>query len=117
MGSLPWSPGLRRTQAVSPQYDLAAGIRNGWEADAPELGRPCYDVRMREGETALRMVQRHVEIGAQLIAKQRALIARLRQRDLPIEQAEALLILFEDVQRQYEEHLARLELPAREESV
>ncbi|TGD94057.1 hypothetical protein [Methylobacterium nonmethylotrophicum] len=69
---------------------------------------------MRKGETALRMVHRHVEVGARLIAKQRALIARLRQRDLPTEQAEALLILFEDVQRQHEEHLAPLGLPGRE---
>ncbi len=69
---------------------------------------------MREGETELGMVRRHVEVGARHIAKQRALITRLRQRDLPTEEAEALLILFEDVQRQHEEHLARLELLERE---
>lgn len=63
---------------------------------------------MREGETEIEMVRRHVEAGAQLITKQQALIARLRQRDLPIKEAEALLILFEDLQRQHQEHLARL---------
>jgi len=63
---------------------------------------------MREGETELGMVRRHVEVGARLIAKQRALIARLRQWNLPIEEAETLLIRFEDLQRQHQEHLARL---------
>jgi hypothetical protein len=89
--------------------------RTGWEADAHEPGPPCYNVPMREGETELGMVRRHIEVGDRHIAKQRALIARMRQRDLPTEEAEALLILFEDVQRQHEEHLARLEARGREE--
>lgn len=83
--------------------------RTGWEADAGELDKPGYDMPMREGETELGMVRRHIEIGDRHIAKQRALIARLRQRDLPTEAAEALLILFEDVQRHHWEHFARLE--------
>jgi hypothetical protein len=70
---------------------------------------------MREGETELGMVRRHIEVGDRHIAKQRALIAYLRKRDLPTEEAEALLILFEDVQRQHEEHLARLEARGRGE--
>ncbi|TNC06533.1 hypothetical protein FF100_34360 [Methylobacterium terricola] len=63
---------------------------------------------MRDGETELDMVLRHVEDGARQIAKQRALIARLQQSGLKTEQAEALLIVFEDIQRQHQEHLARL---------
>jgi hypothetical protein len=70
---------------------------------------------MREGETEFEMVRRHVEVGAEIVAKQRALIARLRRRDLPTEQAEALLILFEDTQRQNEEHRSRLEARGRGE--
>jgi hypothetical protein len=53
--------------------------------------------------------KRHVAIGARCLAKQFALIARLRRRGLPTDEAEALLILFEDIQRQHLEHLARLE--------
>ncbi|WP_091748229.1 hypothetical protein [Methylobacterium sp. ap11] len=64
---------------------------------------------MRKGETKLGMVRRHVEVGARHVAKQHALIARWRRQNLPTEEAEAILILFEDVQRQHEEHLARLE--------
>lgn len=62
---------------------------------------------MRAGETELEMVRRHVEEGAEHIAKQRALIARLRQRGLPTQEAESLLVTFEDLQRQHEDHLAR----------
>ncbi|MRI56777.1 hypothetical protein D8770_22855 [Methylobacterium sp. DB1607] len=64
---------------------------------------------MREGETELQMVTRHVRQGAGHVAKQRALIARLRADGLPVEEAEALLVTFEDMQRQHEEHLARIE--------
>lgn len=53
------------------------------------------------------MVRRHVEEGAEHIAKQCALIARLRQKGLPTDEAEALLVTFEDMQRQHEDHLAR----------
>lgn len=70
---------------------------------------------MRKGETELGMVRRHVEVGARHVAKQRALIARWRRQNLLIEEAEALLILFEDVQSQHEEHLARLEARGRGE--
>ncbi|ACA21280.1 hypothetical protein M446_7062 (plasmid) [Methylobacterium sp. 4-46] len=62
---------------------------------------------MRAGETELEMVRRHVEEGAEHIAKQRALIARLSEDGLPTQEAEALLVTFEDLQRQHEDHLAR----------
>lgn len=64
---------------------------------------------MREGETELEMVRRHVKDGAEHIAKQRALSARLRQKGEPTEEAEALLATFEDIQNQHEDHLSRAE--------
>ena len=62
---------------------------------------------MCEGETEREMVKRHVEEGTEHIAKQRALIARLKEKGLPFHDAEALLVTFEDLQRQHEDHLAR----------
>ena len=62
---------------------------------------------MCSGETELEMVRRHVEEGAEHVAKQRALIARLKEKGLPSHDAEALLVTFEDLQRQHEDHLAR----------
>lgn len=64
---------------------------------------------MRAEETELEMVRRHVREGERHLAGQRALIARLRASDLPTEEAEALLDTFEDLQRQHEAHLARVE--------
>lgn len=61
---------------------------------------------MRDGETELDMVRRNVKDGARHIVKQRAIIDRLQLCNLPTEDAEALLILFEDIQRQHQEHLA-----------
>lgn len=69
---------------------------------------------MREAETEPDMVRRHVENGAQHVAKQRALIARLRRKDLPTADAEVLLATFEDLQRQHQDHLMRIEAPGRE---
>jgi len=43
------------------------------------------------------------------VAKQRALVARLRASGLPVVEAEALLDTFEDLQRQHEAHLAKAE--------
>ncbi|TNC05403.1 hypothetical protein FF100_35735 [Methylobacterium terricola] len=63
---------------------------------------------MREGETELDMVRRHVENGARHIAKQRTLVARLRRKGLPTDEAEALLAIFEDLQHQHQDHLARI---------
>ena len=55
------------------------------------------------------MVRRHVREGERHLAGQRALIARLKASDLPTEQAEALLGTFEDLQRQHEAHLAKVD--------
>jgi hypothetical protein len=59
-------------------------------------------------ETELEMTQRHVRQGADHVAGQRALIARLRADGLPTEEAEALLVTFKDPQAQHEAHLSRI---------
>ncbi len=71
---------------------------------------------MREGETELDMVRRHVKNGAQHIAKQRALITRLRRKGLSTAEAEALLATFEDLQRQHQDHFARIKARGSEGS-
>ncbi|MDE3744288.1 hypothetical protein ACFQE0_10585 [Methylobacterium komagatae] len=43
------------------------------------------------------------------VARQTALVDRLRAENLPVAEAEALLATFEDRQRQHEAHLARAE--------
>lgn len=75
----------------------------------PELGNLCYEEFMGALETELEMVRRHVREGEQHLVNQRALIARLWASHLPTEAAEALLDTFKDMQRQHEDHLARLE--------
>jgi DNA-binding transcriptional MerR regulator len=64
---------------------------------------------MSAAETKLEMLRRHVRQGEEHIAKQHAIIARLKARGLPIEEAKRLLATFEDLQRQHEAHLARAE--------
>lgn len=63
---------------------------------------------MSASETELRMVHRHVQEGAGHIAKQHALIARLRAGGFSTQEAEARLATFEDSQRLHEDHLARI---------
>jgi hypothetical protein len=64
---------------------------------------------MEAEETELEMVRRHVRQGADHVAHQRTLLARLTAEDLPSEEAVALLANFEDLQEQHEAHLARVE--------
>lgn len=64
---------------------------------------------MGAAESELAMVRRHVREGEMHVAKQRALVDHLRAEGLPVEEAEALLATFEDLQRQHEAHLARVE--------
>ncbi|GLS54435.1 hypothetical protein GCM10007886_26180 [Methylobacterium gregans] len=54
------------------------------------------------------MVRRHTEDGARHIANQQAPITRIRTAGIPTEEAEALLATYEDIQRQHEDHLARI---------
>jgi hypothetical protein len=67
---------------------------------------------MSAAETKLEMLRRHVRQGAEHVANQRALIARLKESALPTQEAEDLLANFEDLQRQHEAHLARAETEA-----
>ncbi|WP_459771796.1 hypothetical protein [Methylobacterium sp. CM6257] len=64
---------------------------------------------MSAGETKIEMLRRHVREGAEHVTKQRALVAQLRADGLPVEEAEALLATFEELQRQHETHLAAAE--------
>ena len=64
---------------------------------------------MRPGETEIEMVRRHVRDGAQAVARQREMIEHLREEGLPSDEAQRLLLQFEDLQRQHEQHLQRLE--------
>jgi hypothetical protein len=59
-------------------------------------------------ETELEMVERHVREGVGIVARQRALVARLSASGLPTGEAERLLDNFEDVQRMHEDHLVRI---------
>lgn len=59
-------------------------------------------------ETELEMVRRHIQAGADHVAEQRSLIARLGVAGLPTDRAERLLANFEDLQAQHEDHLVRI---------
>jgi hypothetical protein len=68
---------------------------------------------MNAAESEIEMVRRHVREGAEHVAKQSALIARLKEHALPTGEAEALLANFEDLQQQHEAHLAKAENAVR----
>lgn len=59
------------------------------------------------------MLRRHVLDGMGHVARQRALVDRLRAEGLPIGEAEDLLATFKELQRQHEAHLAQAEAEAR----
>ncbi|AZO58959.1 hypothetical protein EJ078_06315 [Mesorhizobium sp. M1A.F.Ca.IN.022.06.1.1] len=63
---------------------------------------------MPRRETPLEMAQRHVREGAERIAHQRALIARMELRGQSIGEAEHRLREFQAAQRQHTDHLRRL---------
>ena len=67
---------------------------------------------MSAGETKLEMLRCHVRQGAEHVANQRALVARLKEHALPTGPAEDLLANFEDLRRQHEAHLAQAEAEA-----
>ena len=64
---------------------------------------------MSEQEIELEKVRRHVRQGAEHVAQQHEIVAKLRARGQPTEAASQLLATFEATQRQHEAHLARLE--------
>jgi hypothetical protein len=57
-----------------------------------------------ETETELEQAVRHVAEARKIIANQRALIERLKHRDLPTAEAEATLLLFKDNLEIFERH-------------
>lgn len=63
---------------------------------------------MRAGETELQMVHRHVRQGELIVSRQRALIADLKSRNLPADQAENVLFNFETTLLAHHEQLSRL---------
>ena len=66
---------------------------------------------MRPGETERQMVERHVREGQVTLERQSALMDRLTRLSLPIENASALLALFQRVQAEHIAHLGRLQTP------
>ncbi len=69
---------------------------------------PRYHAAMRAGGPKLEMLQRHGREGETCVTGQRALIARPETSGLPTDEAEALLVIFEDAQRQHEAHLTQV---------
>jgi hypothetical protein len=55
-------------------------------------------------ESELRMALRHVHQGRDCIKRQLKVIATLRDRRLPTDQAKAVLLWLEDWQREFEAH-------------
>lgn len=64
--------------------------------------RPSESTR---SETLLEMAKRHVAQGEKHIARQELLIGRLRDHNLPTEDADALLVWFEESQAEHTAHL------------
>ena len=59
------------------------------------------------------MLRRHIRDGERHIIGQHARIARLEASGPPTEAAETFLTLLQDLQRQHEAHLARVEAAGR----
>lgn len=64
---------------------------------------------MREGETELDMVRRHVSEGLSNITRQHEIIARICNSSHPTEMAKKVLAAYLTVQVAHEAHLSRLE--------
>ena len=64
---------------------------------------------MSAAESEREMVQRHVREGEGHVARQRELVAELRERGDPAEMAVALLAEFEDLLGLHRAHLSRLD--------
>jgi hypothetical protein len=62
----------------------------------------------KDSESELRMALRHVRQGQDCIERQHKVIANLRDRGLPTDQAEGVLCWLEEWQRQFEEHYNRV---------
>ncbi len=66
---------------------------------------------MTDGETELEMVQRHVRRGLVHVARQREIIAKLREGNHPTSLAEDILLTFQSIQFEHEAHLKRITHP------
>jgi hypothetical protein len=58
-------------------------------------------------ETELEMIRRHIAVGERNVSAQRQRIAQMKLREQPTDEAERLLVIFEDSLGQHQEHLAR----------
>jgi hypothetical protein len=67
---------------------------------------------MRPGETLLQMAERHVREGEEHVAKQRRIVADLREGGHPTRVAETLLDEFEATLADHRAHLARIRAQA-----
>ena len=63
---------------------------------------------MRDGETELEMVRRHVRRGELIVSRQRELIAYLTYRHLPTRLAENVLFNLETASLAHDDHLDRI---------
>ena len=63
---------------------------------------------MRVNETELQMAERHVLAGERQLARQREIIAWLKEHGHPTVEAERLLTNLDDSQRLHRDHVARL---------
>ena len=59
-------------------------------------------------ETELRMALRHVQKGRECIGRQMRVLTGLRDKDLPTDEAERVLLWLEETQRQFEAHYRNL---------
>jgi hypothetical protein len=64
---------------------------------------------MRNDETELEKVERHLAQGREHITRQLEIIERLQSHGYPTKGAERLLANFEQLQRMHESHLERLQ--------
>ncbi len=67
---------------------------------------------MREDEVEIANVERQLDLGCELIARQVEIIKRLTSLGLSSGDAERLLDQLESTQKRHEAHLARLRKPA-----
>lgn len=64
---------------------------------------------MQPGETPIEMARRHVAQGEAHVRRQREIVARLSERQLPSQEAMELLLEFEDTLQDHRASLARME--------
>jgi hypothetical protein len=101
MAPHPFNLGMPTASCVNIWSNSASVI--GW----PRPQQPSLEMAV-EGESELRMALRHVKTGRRCIMRQFNLIAVLRGKGLPTEEAETVLHWLEEVQRGFEDHYEKL---------